>query len=204
MCGNADNTTGYQIHFNDNDAVVGGTSAVAPLWAGLMALLNQSTGVKPGFINDLLYSMAPTGFQDIIEGTNAIPTVTVGAVTQQTTAGYQAGSGWDACTGLGSPNGQALQTAFTQHFQKSPAPAVTAINPMTGSPAGGDTVTITGSGFTGATDVGFGSADAATMNVDSDTQITATSPAGTDTVDVTVITPAGTSATSPADQFTYM
>ena len=39
---------------NDKDAVVGGTSAVAPLWSGLMALLNQSTGVKPGFINDLL------------------------------------------------------------------------------------------------------------------------------------------------------
>jgi kumamolisin len=205
VSGNADNVTGYQIHFDDNDAVVGGTSAVAPLWSGLMALLNQSTGVKPGFINDLLYSMAATGFQDITEGTNAIPAVTSGAATQQATAGYQAGSGWDACTGLGSPNGQALQTAFTQHFQQqSAAPAVTTVDPATGSPDGGDSVTITGSGFTGATGVAFGSADAASMNVDSDTQITATSPAGTGTVDVTVTTSAGTSATSSADQFTYM
>jgi kumamolisin len=204
VCGNADNTTGYQIHFNDRDTVVGGTSAVAPLWAGLMALLNQSTGVKPGFINDFLYSTAPVGFQDIIDGTNAIPAVTVGAVPQQATAGYQAGPGWDACTGLGSPNGQALQTAFTQHFQGSPAPVVTAIDPGTGSPAGGDTVTITGSGFTGATGVGFDTTSADTFNVDSDTQITATSPAGTGTVDVTVTTPVGTSATSPACQFMYV
>ena len=64
-------------------------------------------------------------------------------------------------------------------------------------------MTITGSGFTGATDVGFGTTSAAAMTVDSDTQITATSPAGTGTVDVTVTTPAGTSPTSPADQFTY-
>jgi IPT/TIG domain-containing protein len=169
-----------------------------------MALLNQSTGARPGFINDFLYSTAPAGFQDIIDGTNAIPAVTAATVTQQATAGYQAGSGWDACTGLGSPNGQALQAAFTQHFQRSPAPAVTAINPMTGNPAGGDTVTITGSGFTGATDAGFGATSAAATNVDSDTQITATSPAGTGTVDVTVTTPAGTSTTSPADQFTYI
>ena len=127
----------------------------------------------------------------------------MGAVTQQATAGYQAGPGWDPCTGLGSPNGQALQTAFTQHFQRSQAPVVTAIDPATGNPAGGDTVTITGSGFTGATDVGFGSTNAAAMNVNSDTQITATSPAGTGTIDITVTTPAGTSATGPVDQFTY-
>jgi kumamolisin len=203
VSGNADNSTGYLIHFNGNDATVGGTSAVAPLWAGLMALLNQSTGTKPGFINDLLYSMAPAAFQGITDGTNAIPAVTSGAVTQQATAGYPAGSGWDACTGLGSPNGQALQTAFVQHFQQSLGPAVTTISPATGNSAGGDSVTVTGSGFTGATDVGFGSTDAASMNVDSDTQITATSPAGTGTVDVTVTTPAGTSATGPDSQFTY-
>lgn len=121
VCGNADSATGYQIFFNGNAAVVGGTSAVAPLWAGLMALLNQSTGAKPGFINDILYSAAPAGFQDITDGTNAIPQVTQGTVTQPPTAGYQAGTGWDPCTGLGSPNGQALQTAFVQHFQANSA-----------------------------------------------------------------------------------
>jgi hypothetical protein len=80
---------------------------------------------------------------------------------------------------------------------------VTGVSPATGDPAGGTAVTIAGSGFTNATDVGFGSTNAAAMTVDSDVQITATSPAGTGTVDVTVVTPAGTSGTTAADQFTY-
>ena len=81
-------------------------------------------------------------------------------------------------------------------------PLVTAISPTSGSALGGDSVTITGSGFTGATAVDFGSVSAQ-MKVDSDTEITTTSPHGNGTVDVTVLTPAGTSATSPADQFSY-
>src|SRR5581483_9526491 len=83
-------------------------------------------------------------------------------------------------------------------------PIVTGIDPSSGDPAGGTSVVISGSGFSGATDVGFGDADAADMSVDSDSQITAVSPGGSGTVDVTVITPAGTSETSAADQFTYV
>ena len=64
-------------------------------------------------------------------------------------------------------------------------------------------MTITGTGFTGATAVDFGTTPATNFTVVSDTTITADSPAGTGTVDVTVTTPAGTSATSAADQFTY-
>ena len=64
-------------------------------------------------------------------------------------------------------------------------------------------MTITGTGFTGATAVDFGTTAATNVTVVSDTTITADSPAGTGTVDVTVTTPGGTSATSPADQFTY-
>jgi GH25 family lysozyme M1 (1,4-beta-N-acetylmuramidase) len=82
-------------------------------------------------------------------------------------------------------------------------PVVTAVAPASGSAGGGDTVVITGTGFTGATDVSFGPASAAAMNVDADTQITATSPPGTGTVDVTVTTPAGTSPATTTDQFTY-
>jgi IPT/TIG domain-containing protein len=79
---------------------------------------------------------------------------------------------------------------------------VTAISPSSGAGAGGDSVTITGSGFTGATEVDFGNVSAA-MTVVSDTEITATSPPGSGTLDVTVVTPHGTSPTSPADQFSY-
>lgn len=84
-----------------------------------------------------------------------------------------------------------------------PTPVITSISPAGGSVAGGDTVTITGTGLTGATNVRFGPTSAAAMSVGSDTQITATSPSGTGTVDITVTTPAGTSAASPADQFIY-
>jgi hypothetical protein len=84
-----------------------------------------------------------------------------------------------------------------------PAPTVSSISPTSGPAAGGTNVTITGTGFTGATGVSFGGAAASNIIVDSDTQITATSPAGSGTVDVTVTTPNGTSATGGADQFTY-
>jgi hypothetical protein len=85
-----------------------------------------------------------------------------------------------------------------------PAPVIASISPVSGGAAGGDTVTITGTGFTGATDVKFGTTDATTISVATDgTQITATSPPGTGTVDITVTTPAGTSATGPPTKFTY-
>ena len=85
------------------------------------------------------------------------------------------------------------------------APAsVTSVSAAAGPLAGGTTVTITGSGFIGATAVSFGGTAATSFTVVSDTQITAVDPAGTGTVDVTVTTPYGTSATSAADQFTYM
>lgn len=83
------------------------------------------------------------------------------------------------------------------------APSVTGVSPVSGPTAGGTQVVLTGSGFTGATSVGFGNTGATQMSVDSDSQITVTSPAGTGTVDIVVTTPAGTSAMTSADQFTY-
>jgi hypothetical protein len=89
--------------------------------------------------------------------------------------------------------------------QAAPTPAVTGIYPATGPMAGGDSVTVTGSGFTGATGVNFGSAAATNMTVASDSQLTVTCPAADadGAVDVTVTTPTGTSAISAADQFIY-
>jgi len=78
---------------------IGGTSAVAPLWAGLVALLAQSLNTKLGWINPQLYQIAPSAgaFNDITDGSNG---------------DYQAAPGWDPCTGLGSPNGQKLRDAL--------------------------------------------------------------------------------------------
>ncbi|MEI9979936.1 MAG: IPT/TIG domain-containing protein [Edaphobacter sp.] len=96
--------------------------------------------------------------------------------------------------------GTSVGTAFTVNV---PAPAITALSPAIGTPAGGTSVTITGTSFTGANAVNFGSTAAASFIVNSDTSITAVSPAGTGTVDIAVVTPAGTSATVTADQYTF-
>src|SRR6516165_2250353 len=82
-------------------------------------------------------------------------------------------------------------------------PTVTNVNPNTGPTSGGTSVTITGTNFSDATAVRFGSNAAGSFTVDSATQITATSPAGVGTVDVTVTTEGGTSAISSGDRFTY-
>jgi hypothetical protein len=103
-----------------------------------------------------------------------------------------------------TPGGTSATSAADQFTY---GPTVTKVEPKTGSPSGGTTVTITGTGFTGATAVKFGSTNATSFKVNSATSITAispkSSPMGSSTVDVTVTTPAGTSPTSSADQFTY-
>jgi kumamolisin len=96
VAGNADPQSGYNVFVDGQQTVIGGTSAVAPLWAGLLALINQSLGTNVGFVNAQLYSAA-AAFHDITSGNNG---------------NYSAGKGWDACTGLGSPNGAALLAAL--------------------------------------------------------------------------------------------
>jgi kumamolisin len=95
VAGDADPATGYIVRVDGQDFVIGGTSAVAPLWAGLIALLNQKLGHHVGFLNPLAYgSLVNTGsFRDITTGNNGA---------------YAARNGWDACTGWGSPNGVKL------------------------------------------------------------------------------------------------
>src|SRR5205807_4325342 len=88
----------------------------------------------------------------------------------------------------------------------NPSPTVTSLNPSSGGLAGGTSVTITGSNFSGAAGVSFGGVAASSFTVNSATQITAVAPAASaaGSVDVTVTTANGTSATSAADQFTYV
>ena len=83
-----------------------------------------------------------------------------------------------------------------------PPPAVTGVSPATGPVGGGTSVTITGTNLDGATAVDFGGVPGA-ITADSGSSVTATSPAGTGTVDVTVSTPSGISAPVPADQFSF-
>jgi lysophospholipase L1-like esterase len=84
------------------------------------------------------------------------------------------------------------------------SPSVTGLSPSSGTESGGTEVTITGTGFTGATDVTFDGVSGTSRTVVSDTEITVDSPAGTaGVVDVVVTTPAGSSATSGDSEFTY-
>jgi kumamolisin len=108
VAGDADPNTGYQILADGQAATVGGTSAVAPLWAGLIARINQKLGTPVGFLNPLLYTLMAgaanvTVLNDITKGSNDI-TGRIG--------GYSAGPGWDACTGFGTPDGAALAIAL--------------------------------------------------------------------------------------------
>jgi kumamolisin len=106
VAGDADPETGYQVLLAGQQVVVGGTSAVAPLWAGLIARINQSLGKPVGFINPLLYGQVyqADAFHDITQGSND-STGNIGA--------YEAATGWDPCTGLGSPDGAAITRALT-------------------------------------------------------------------------------------------
>ncbi|MEO9138139.1 MAG: S53 family peptidase [Jatrophihabitans sp.] len=94
----ADPQTGYRVLIDGQAAVIGGTSAVAPLWAGIVCRLAQAAGAPLGLLQPKLYAAAtpgasPPGFRDITVGDNGA---------------YSAGPGWDACTGLGVPDGAAL------------------------------------------------------------------------------------------------
>jgi kumamolisin len=103
VAGNADPVTGYKIVANGRSTAVGGTSAVAPLWAGLIARLAQQSGQRFGLLQPLIYAglaagtPAP-GFNDVTSGNNGA---------------YQAAAGWDPCTGLGSPNAATLLAVLT-------------------------------------------------------------------------------------------
>jgi kumamolisin len=94
VSGDADPATGYAVRIDGSNTVVGGTSAVAPLWAALIARLNQLAGKPVGLVNPILYAN-PSALRDITSGNNGA---------------YTARAGWDPCTGLGSPNGAKLQS----------------------------------------------------------------------------------------------
>ena len=89
VAGDADPATGYTIRVDSQTTVIGGTSAVAPLWAGLIAVANQQLGNNVGLLQPAIYAAkAASAFNDITQGNNGA---------------FEAGPGWDACTGLGSP-----------------------------------------------------------------------------------------------------
>jgi kumamolisin len=100
----------FLMNSNGQWGFFGGTSASAPVWAALTALLNEKLGIQLGFLNCRLYKfMGLDAFNDIIEGNN---------INFPSVPGYYACYGWDACTGLGTPNGEKLYEAFDKELKK--------------------------------------------------------------------------------------
>jgi len=104
VTGDGDPDTGYNILVDGQNEQVGGTSAVAPLWAALVARINQKLKGRVGFVNPQLYALGggSGAFHDITTGNNRV------SYRQFKNVGYDAGAGWDAGSGLGSPDGTAL------------------------------------------------------------------------------------------------
>src|SRR6516164_6782560 len=165
-----------------------------------VANVNPNTGPMPGGTS---VTITGTNFSDATAvrfGSNAAGSFTVDGATQ-ITATSPAGVGTVDVTVTTEGGTSAISSG--DRFTYGSAPTVTNVNPNTGPTSGGASVTITGTNFSGATAVRFGSNAAGSFTVDSATQITATSPAGVGTVDVTVTTAGGTSAISSGDRFTY-
>lgn len=102
VAGDADPASGYQVRVDGQDTVIGGTSAVAPLWAALIARCNQALGSPLGDVHAAIYQIGAAAFHDVTTGNNGA---------------FKASKGWDACTGWGTPNGTKLLTAL-QGMQK--------------------------------------------------------------------------------------
>ena len=109
VAGDAAPGTGYRVVMNGQTQVVGGTSAVAPLWAGLAALINEGAATPIGFFLPFLYANS-TLLRQITQGDNN---------PSGSDVGYPAGPGWNACTGLGVPNGESLFVALTESADRA-------------------------------------------------------------------------------------
>jgi hypothetical protein len=211
--------TAYVTYFEGGWTAFGGTSTSGPVWAALAALTDSAlagdstvagcaNGPPLGFMNPKLYEIAAGddhayAFNDITSGDNSgyfSGTVPVGP--------YPATPGYDMVTGLGTPiatdgsePGLVAQLCTADTTTLSAPPAIVTLGAAE-APAGSP-VTITGSGFTPYTAVWFGGTAASTVSDVSPSEIVATVPPGSGSVDVTVTDLAGWSTASAADVFTY-
>jgi hypothetical protein len=154
----------------------------------VLTALSPNGGPAAGGTTVVLTGSGFTGATAVSFGGTPAVAFTVNSATQ-ITATAPAGSGSAAVT-VTTGGGTSNSLPYTY----SSGPVVTSISPVQGPASGGTTVVLTGSGFTGATAVTFGSSPATAFTVDSATQITATTPAGSGSVPVTVTTAGGTSA----------
>lgn len=142
----------YLVMLNGGLIGVGGTSAAAPAFAGIMALRNQRLNSRAGNPAAALYSMAgqfPKAFHDVVSGTNAVP-CTAGSLhcSGGVLTGFAAGPGYDLASGLGSVDAWNLVTNWPAGTAPASAPQISSLSPATlSTSASSQNLTITGTGF---------------------------------------------------------
>lgn len=164
--------------------------------------VTPSSGSVNGGTSVVLTGSNFTGTSSVSFGGTAATSFTVNSATQITAVvpAHAAGA-----VDVSATTDSGTGTAANSFTYVNSSPQVSGITPDTGSDYGGDTVVITGSNFTGATDVKFGDRSATSFHVDSDTQITAVTPANDNTNNnVTVITPSGSSPANPAVSYQFI
>ncbi len=165
--------------------------------------VTPNSGTTSGGTSVTIAGTNLTGATAVSFGATAASTFTVNNANQITVTAPAHAAGTVDVTAI-TPGGTSATNTGDQYTYVA-GPTVTSVTPSSGPTAGGTSVTIAGTGFTGATAVSFGGTAASTFTVDNASQITATAPAhAAGTVDVTVTTPAGTSPTGAADQYTYV
>ncbi len=191
-------------------AVVSAARYVYKTTPPAITALNPATGPMAGGTTVTITGTDFSGATAVMFGVLPATSFTVDSDTSITATSPAGGSTVAMTIGVAvtTPAGTSAPTADDHYAYAAPpvvsnAPTITVIDPAMGPEAGGTTVTITGTKFTGATAVMFDATAATTFTVVSDTSITATTPAGVGIVDVFVTTPNGTSATSAADEFTF-
>ena len=187
----------------------GGTSATSAtdqytyIEAPTVTAVSPKSGPTAGGTTVVITGTGFTGATAVTFGATASTSFTVNTATQitATSPAHAPGTVDVRVTTAGGTSA----TSATDQYTYIAAPMVTAVSPSSGPTAGGTTVVITGANFSAATAVTFGGTPAIGYTIDANTQITATSPAGSaGTVDVRVTTPGGTSATSQASQYNYL
>jgi len=164
--------------------------------------VSPNLGLTGGGTSVIITGAGFTGATAVDFGAIAATSFTIDSDTQ-ITASSPAGSSGTVNITVTTPYGTS-PTSSADEFTYGNLPTVTGVSPNSGPISGGASVTITGTNFASATDVNFGSSSAISFIIDSNNQITATSPAGSGTVNVTVTTHFGSSATSSADEYTYL
>ena len=195
-------TTYYSVNYaggDGNDLVL--TNELAPSVTGI----SPAAGPLAGGTSVTITGTNLAGATAVKFGATAVTTFFISNTGTQIVVNSPAGSAGTVDVTVVTPGGASPVNSPADQFSYAAAPSGDGHQSDVGPAAGGTSVTITGTGFTGATAVDFGTTAATNVMVKSATQITATSPAGTGTVDVTVVTPGGASpVNSPADQFSYV